>query len=665
MQEGLLGAKHEVWPPGGLVMSQSSERSRDARGAGLCTSEGWVRIGTAEDLAGPGPFAATAGDTELVLVRAPDGLRAFEGRCPHQGALLAESEIIEGELVCRNHHWRFDIATGRRRGGEGGLRACPLRQEQGVVFARTEARAPTADRPTCLRTLDQLPGPRGIPFLGNLRTLNLGRLHRTLEDWAVRYGSVYRLRLAGRPVIAISDPGLIQRALRDRPGAFRRLGNMEPIARELGIRGVITAEGAEWRPLRRLTMEALSPVRLRAFYPALLTVAKRLHRRWEREAGAGRPVDVEQDFKRFTVDLTTQLAFGHDLNTLEEEGDVLEQQLGELLTGITRRLFAVVPLWRIFKLPVERRLERTVADVMEVLRRLLGSTRARLASAPGRAAHPETFLEAMILARDEAGKPFSDGEILGNAIQILLAGEDTTAHTLSWAVHEICDRPEVASALRDEADRVLDGNAVPADVEALGRLVFAGAVANETMRLRPVAPLILLDTNEDLVLGDLSLRKGQTVFLLMRAPAVSGRHFAVPDAFRPERWLHQEPGAAHDPSAHLPFGSGPRLCPGRTLALTEMKVALATLFGGFSVERVGTRAEVSERFAFTMGPRGLRVMLRRRSDVTRGEPRDRESAGGPSGSWIEEPEGRDPISHASLDLREDDGGCSSSSTSEA
>jgi len=594
-------------------MSRSPEQGRDA--SGVSASEDWVQIGAAEGLAGAGPFAATAGDTDLVVVRTPDGLRAFEGRCPHQGALLTEGEIVGGELVCRNHHWRFDIATGRRRGGEGELRACPLKQDQGVLFARPEALSATGGRPTCLRTLDQLPGPRGIPFLGSLRTLNLERLHLTLEDWAARYGSVYRLRLGGRRVIAISDPGLIQRALRDRPGAFRRLANMEPICRELGVGGVVSAEGVEWRALRRLTMEALSPVRLKAFYPALRAVAQRLHQRWEREVGAGRLVDIEQDFKRFTVDLTTQLAFGHDLYALEQEGDVLQQQLADVLTGLTRRLFAVVPLWRIFKLPAERRLERDVADVLEVLRRLLGSARARLASDPGRATHPETFLEAMILARDEAGKPFSDGEILGNAIQILLAGEDTTAHTLSWAVHEICDHPEVASALGDEADRVLDGDAVPADIEAVGRLVFAGAVANETMRLRPVGPLIVLDTNEDLVLGDLSLRKGQAVFLLTRPPAVSGRHFADPAAFRPDRWLHQEPGAARDPSAHLPFGSGPRLCPGRTLALTEIKVALATLFGSFSVERVGTRAEVSERYAFTMGPRGLRVMLRRRSDM--------------------------------------------------
>src|SRR5262249_18672477 len=201
----------------------------------------------------------------------------------------------------------------------------------------------------------------------------------------------------------------------------------------------------------------------------------------------------QQDLRRFTVDLTTQLAFGYDLNALEQEGDVLQQHLGELLTGLSRRLFAPVPLWRLVKLPVERRLERAVAEVMNMLRRLLGSTRSRLAADPRRAAHPETFLEAMILARDEDGEPFSEAEILGNAIEILVAGEETTAHTLSWAVHEICDHPDVASALRDESDRVLDGDAVPADTDAVGRLVLAGAVASETMRLRPVAPLIALD----------------------------------------------------------------------------------------------------------------------------------------------------------------------------
>src|SRR5205814_1425789 len=99
---------------------------------------------------------------------------------------------------------------------------------------------------------------------------------------------------------------------------------------------------------------------------------------------------------------------------------------------------------------------------------------------------------------------------------------------------------------------------------------------------------------------------------LTRPPAVDPRHFAAPETFRPERWLEGPAAGAHDPAAHIPFGSGPRLCPGRSLALLEMKVVLAMLYKSFEVTRVGAAQEVGEVFAFTMGPRGLRVRLRRR-----------------------------------------------------
>ena len=71
-------------------------------------------VGGVDQLDGPGPFVASAGGRDLVLVRAGDGLAAFDGRCPHQGALLGEGEIEGGDLVCRNHRWRFDVTTGRR-----------------------------------------------------------------------------------------------------------------------------------------------------------------------------------------------------------------------------------------------------------------------------------------------------------------------------------------------------------------------------------------------------------------------------------------------------------------------------------------------------------------------------------------------------------------------
>lgn len=570
----------------------------------------WVALGRVGELRGRGPFSAQAGGEELVVVRAGEGgFRAFEGRCPHQGALLAEGEIEGGELVCRNHRWRFDTATGRRRGGPECLRSCPVEVRDGQLLARPGTLAATAAAPARLRRVSELPGPARLPVVGSRAALDLERLHAWLERWDERYGPAYRVHLGPHRLVVLSDPALIQRGLRERPGVFRRLGNVEPVFRELGIDGVFSAEGIYWRPLRRLAVEALAPGHLRSFYPTLRKVAERLRRRWRAAAEAGRSVDLEEDFKRFTVDVTTQLAFGHDLNTLESDGDVLQRRLEHVFPGLTRRLFATVPLWRLVKLPAERRLEAAVAEVFVLLRGLLSETRTRLAARPD--PPPATFLEAMILARDEEGHPFSDAQILGNAIQILVAGEDTTALTLTWAAHELCDAPRVVRALQEEADAVLDGASAPADFEAAGRLEVAGAVAQETMRLRPVAPLIILETNVPTTLGDLELPARQRVCLLMRPAAVSEQHFADPGAFRPERWMGPPPGA-HDPGALMPFGSGPRLCPGRSLALLEMRVALATLASGFELERVGERRRVSERFAFTMGPRGLLVRLRPR-----------------------------------------------------
>ncbi len=122
------------------------------------------------------------------------------------------------------------------------------------------------------------------------------------------------------------------------------------------------------------------------------------------------------------------------------------------------------------------------------------------------------------------------------------------------------------------------------------------------------------------MIGDVAVPRGTWVSLHTRPPALDERNFGDPMAFRPDRWLDAAAtGGAHDPSANIPFGSGPRICPGRTLALLEMKLVLAMLFGDFDVERVGSAADVQEVFAFTMAPVGMRVRLRRRGDRPRHE----------------------------------------------
>ena len=574
----------------------------------------WQRAARLQDLEGDGPHALSAGGVDLVALRGRAGLKVFEGRCPHQGALLGEGELEADTLVCRNHRWKFERETGKRIGGRQCLKAFPTREQAGELFVDLGALA-GAVAAVGKRRIEDLPGPKGIPLLGNALQMDAQRLHLQLEGWAAKYGSPYSLRIGSRRVIVLSDPALAEPIFRARPDTYRRLSLIESLFGEMSLIGVFSAEGDEWRAQRRLAMEALSQRHLRGFYPTLEVVASRLVRRWEKAADAGAVLDIAEELKRFTVDITTQLVFGHDLNTLEkeeEDGDAIQRHLEVFFPAINRRLNAVVPYWRWVRLPVDYRLDRAIVAIRAWISKRVDAARALLAADPARVDAPANFLEAMLVARDSEGRPFSDDVVFGNALTMLLAGEDTTAYTLAWAVHHLCEDPRATDALRSEATAVLGDLRVPRDLEQAAVLPYATAVANESMRLRPVAATFFFQPLRDVVVGDVAVPTGTTILILPRPPVLDAARFEDPHLFVPDRWIPGQRTGAHDVAAHIPFGTGPRICPGRSLAILEMRVVLASLYRSFDVERVGDVADVKEVLAFTMMPVGLRVRLRRR-----------------------------------------------------
>jgi cytochrome P450 len=415
-------------------------------------------------------------------------------------------------------------------------------------------------------------------------------------------------------VVGIADPTLADRVLRARPQRFRRLATVEPIFKELGVDGVFSAEGNAWRPQRKLAMGPLSHRHQAEYYPTLRLAGERLLARLARVASEEGEVDLQGELMRFTVDVTVKLVFGYDMNTLEEGEDVIQKKLALIFPKLNRRLFSLVPWWRLFRTPSDRRLDRALSEIRTWVSGLLDEARAQLAADPARHESPPNFLEAMLAARDAEGRPYSDELLFGNALTMLLAGEDTTAHSVAWAVHELCDHPEAVEGLRAEADEVFGSGAVPGSIEAIARLHYAMGVANETMRLRPIAPALIFQANEDTAIADIDIPKGTSVMVLTRLPALSAEHFERPESFVPERWLsaHEHQGA-HDAKAHIPFGSGPRICPGRSLAMLEMRLLLASIYKAFDIERVGARESVREHFSFVMTARGLRVRLRPRA----------------------------------------------------
>jgi len=149
----------------------------------------------------------------------------------------------------------------------------------------------------------------------------------------------------------------------------------------------------------------------------------------------------------------------------------------------------------------------------------------------------------------------------------------------------------------------------------LAQLDYVEACMHETMRLKPVAPFLPLQALKDTVVGDVAVPAGTVVISLLRHDSIDDGFVPEGQVFRPERWLGEDglsPGSAKRIS--MPFGAGPRICPGRYLALQEMKMVLLTLLSQFDIEFVGTDSgnEPAERMMFAMAPVGLRMRLRPR-----------------------------------------------------
>ena len=108
-------------------------------------------------------------------------------------------------------------------------------------------------------------------------------------------------------------------------------------------------------------MQALSIPNIKAFYPTLADITQRLHTRWQRAAERGEIIEMTDDLKRYTVDVTSALAFGEDPRTMERDHGVIQEHLERILPGVMRRTNALFPYWRYVKLPSDRRLERSLA----------------------------------------------------------------------------------------------------------------------------------------------------------------------------------------------------------------------------------------------------------------------------------------------------------------
>ena len=417
-----------------------------------------------------------------------------------------------------------------------------------------------------------------------------------------------------RPIVAgdgvlgritiVSDPAAIRHVLVENAANYRKDDlQLRVLAPGLG-RGLLTADGDEWRLQRRTLAPLFNPRTVTGFAPAMIDSAERLVQRWRRRR-EGRVLDVAVEMTRITLDVLERTIFTHGL---AQDPDALGR-------AITRYFEAIGPLdpLDVFGLPAwiprigRLRARPAIRYFEEVVGLLVENRKALLASG---AAAPRDLLTLLLEAADpETGKGLTDLEVGANIVTFIGAGHETTANALSWSLYLLSQDPAARAEIEREVDAVVAGG--PIRPEHLDRLVYTRAVIEEAMRLYPPVPILSRAAIADDRIGDLKIPARSIVTV---APYVLHRHRTLwdePDSFMPERFL-PERRQAIDRFAYLPFGAGPRVCIGASFSLQEAVIVLAAVVRSARLDLVEGHV-VSPLHRITLRPDGglpMRLALR-------------------------------------------------------
>ena len=389
------------------------------------------------------------------------------------------------------------------------------------------------------------------------------------------------LRIPFLHTFLVNDPALVRRVLHEAPQEFpkspRMVAGLEPL---LG-QGVFLSNGTLWQRQRRIIDPAFEGGRLRDTYPAILAAAQAAVARLAALAGQG-PVDVEPEMSHATADAIFRTLFSMPIEDATASA-VYHSFRAYQATQPLLNLAAFLPLPRWMPRFHRRSTLREAQRIRALTRSLVEGRRAAIA----RGDAPDDLATKIMTTPDPLdGRHFDDGEMVDQVAVFFLAGHETSASALGWALYLLALDPDLQGELAEEARCEL--GAAP-EFSAVSRLKRARDVFREALRLYPPVPMMVRQAECPQQFRGRAVPKGAQVVL---SPWHLGRHQGLwtdADAFCPARWQTPE-GKAAARDGFLPFSAGPRVCPGAGFAMVEGPLMLALLARAFVLVPVSGRA---------------------------------------------------------------------------
>ena len=418
-----------------------------------------------------------------------------------------------------------------------------------------------------LSIINRPPGPRGNPLTGNLLEFRRDPLG-FLTMCARNYGPIVRLRFARITAYLINEPDYIKDVLVTNHHNFIKAKSLRAHKRVFG-NGLLTSEGDSWMSQRRLAQPAFHRKRIAAYGDIMVSYTEQMLARW-REGGIR---DIHEDMNDLALAIVGKTLFNADVsgeaNALGTAPKTVIKQFAS-----RRGLSGLIP--EAMPTPANLRYKRAVRNLDKIIYRLIRDRRA-IGEDPG------DLLSMLLHARDEDGSQMTDKQLRDETMTLLIAGHDTTALALSWVLYLLSQHPQVENRLLEELETVL-GTRAP-NLDDLPKLSYTEMVIKEAMRLYPPAWMISREALEDCNIGGYHVPSGTQLIMSQWVTHRDPRFFPNPEEFIPDRWaddlVKQLPVYAY-----FPFGGGPRICIGNTLAMMETVLILATIVQKFRLTLV-------------------------------------------------------------------------------
>ncbi len=405
------------------------------------------------------------------------------------------------------------------------------------------------------RTEPRVPGPKGLPLVGVLPKFAKNPLGY-ITHLSRTYGDV--VELGWRKNYLLTHPDAIERVLLTDGDHFIKDEVTRALSGGLGD-GLLTSHGETWKRSRKIVAPALKRSRIASYADSMVAATDK----YVETLTTGERRDIHRDLMHLTLDIVAATLFGADVHEdAEKIGHALEALMEEFILS-ARTWRRLVPDW----IPTGSKL-RSRSHVADIDATLYGIIARRREQGLG-----EDLLSLLLGATTEDGEHLDDAQLRNEAITLFVAGHETTALSIGYAIYLVSRHPEVEARLRAELEDVLSGRLPGAD--DTHALPWTTAIVKEAMRLYPPAWTVGRESIKPWSLGTYDFPVGSQFVLPQWVVHRDPRFWDKPGCFAPERFLNGEPSHRF---AYYPFGGGGRICVGNHFAMMEMVLVLATLY---------------------------------------------------------------------------------------